>query len=121
MIVAKKLSKNFGSIRALDNLNFCLKKGDVVALLGPNGAGKTTLLRLLTGYLLPSEGNVEIYGHDPRFQRVEALSKIGYVPENAPLYPEMTVLNSSNMPQTFVISAVKRFLPLSGKHRHKCV
>lgn len=91
MIVAKKLSKNFGSIRALDNLNFCLKKGDVVALLGPNGAGKTTLLRLLTGYLLPSEGNVEIYGHDPRFQRVEALSKIGYVPENAPLYPEMTV------------------------------
>ena len=91
MIVAKKLSKNFGSIRALDNLNFCLKNGDVVALLGPNGAGKTTLLRLLTGYLLPSEGNVEIYGHDPRFQRVEALSKIGYVPENAPLYPEMTV------------------------------
>lgn len=91
MIVAKNLSKNFGSLKALNNLNFCLNKGDVVALLGPNGAGKTTLLRLLTGYLLPSTGDVEIFGCNPKDERVEALNKIGYVPENAPLYPEMTV------------------------------
>ncbi len=91
MIVVKNLSKDFGAIKALDNLNFCLKKGDIVALLGPNGAGKTTLLRLLTGYLEPSSGDVEIYGYNPRQKRVDALRKIGYVPENAPLYPEMTV------------------------------
>ena len=91
MIVVKNLSKDFGGIKALDNLNFCLNKGDIVALLGPNGAGKTTLLRLLTGYLDPTSGDVEIYGSNPQHKRVEALRKIGYVPENAPLYPEMTV------------------------------
>lgn len=91
MIVAKSLSKNFGQLKALNNLNFCLNKGDVVALLGPNGAGKTTLLRLLTGYLTPSEGDVEIFGCNPAAKRVDALLKVGYVPENAPLYPEMTV------------------------------
>jgi len=91
MIVVKNLSKVFGSIKALDNLSFCLKKGDIVALLGPNGAGKTTLLRLLTGCLYPTSGNVEIFGHNPDRERVSALRKIGYVPENAPLYPEMTV------------------------------
>lgn len=91
MIVAKNLSKNFGPLKALNNLNFCLNKGDVVALLGPNGAGKTTLLRLLTGYLAPSEGDVEIFGCNPAVKRVDALLKVGYVPENAPLYPEMTV------------------------------
>lgn len=91
MIVVKNISKNFDSIKALDNLNFCLNKGDIVALLGPNGAGKTTLLRLLTGYLAPSSGSIEIYGYNPIVKRVAALSKIGYVPENAPLYPEMSV------------------------------
>ena len=90
MIVAKNLSKNFNGIKALDSLSFCLNKGDVVALLGQNGAGKTTLLRILTGYLSPSSGDVEIYGHDPIKERVAVLSKIGYVPENAPLYPEMS-------------------------------
>lgn len=91
MIVVKNLSKDFGGIKALDNLNFCMNKGDIVALLGPNGAGKTTLFRLLTGYIDPTSGDVEIYGSNPQHKRVEALRKIGYVPENAPLYPEMTV------------------------------
>lgn len=91
MIVAKNISKSFEGRKALDNLNFCLNKGDIVALLGPNGAGKTTLLRLLTGYLRPTSGSIEIYGYNPMDRRVAALSKIGYVPENAPLYPEMSV------------------------------
>ena len=91
MIVAKNISKAFDKRKALDNLNFCLNKGDIVSLLGPNGAGKTTLLRILTGYLTPNSGTVEIYGHNPQQERVAVLSKIGYVPENAPLYPEMTV------------------------------
>lgn len=91
MIVAKNLSKTFGSIKALDNLNFCINKGEVVSLLGPNGAGKTTLMRLITGCLEPDGGSVEIFGHNPSVERVDVLRKIGYVPENAPLYPEMTV------------------------------
>ncbi len=91
MIVAKNISKSFDNRKALDNLNFCLNKGDIVSLLGPNGAGKTTLLRILTGYLNQSSGSVEIYGHNPQQERVAVLSKIGYVPENAPLYPEMSV------------------------------
>lgn len=91
MIVAKNLSKSFGQIKAVEDINFCIKKGEVVALLGPNGAGKTTLMRLLTGYLLPDSGEISIYGQDIAEKRVPVLKKIGYVPENAPLYPEMTV------------------------------
>ena len=64
MLVVKKLSKNFGRIRAVNNVNFALKRGEIVTLLGPNGAGKTTLMRLLSGYLEPSSGSVSILGHD---------------------------------------------------------
>lgn len=90
MIVAKNLVKTFGKITAIDNVNFCINKGEVICLLGPNGAGKTTLMRLLTGYLEPSEGDCSIYGHNLSTSRVDALRKIGYVPENCPLYPEMS-------------------------------
>ena len=91
MIVAKNLSKSFSFIKAVDDINFCIKKGEVVALLGPNGAGKTTLMRLLTGYLQQDSGETNIYGINISENRVDALKKIGYVPENAPLYPEMSV------------------------------
>lgn len=91
MIVAKNLCKSFNNIKAVDTVNFCIKKGEVVALLGPNGAGKTTLMRLLTGYLLPDSGEISVYGLNMRENREELLKKIGYVPENAPLYPEMSV------------------------------
>lgn len=91
MIVAKNLVKAFGKITAIDSVNFCINKGEVVSLLGPNGAGKTTLMRLLTGYLEPSEGECSIYGYNVSTSRVAALKKIGYVPENCPLYPEMSV------------------------------
>ena len=91
MIVAKNLSKSFSDIKAVDDINFCIKKGEVVALLGPNGAGKTTLMRLLTGYLQQDSGETNIYGINISENRVDALKKIGYVPENAPLYPEMSV------------------------------
>ncbi len=91
MLVVKKLSKNFGRIRAVNNVNFALKRGEIVTLLGPNGAGKTTLMRLLSGYLEPSSGSVSILGHDITTARQEALKNIGYVPENSPLYGDMTV------------------------------
>ena len=91
MIVAKNISKNFGLCKALNNINFCISRGEVVALLGPNGAGKTTLLRLLTGFLSPDSGEISISGHDIITSRTEALKNIGYIPENCPLYGEMSV------------------------------
>lgn len=91
MIVVKNLSKSFDSIKAVNNVNFCINKSEVVTLLGPNGAGKTTLMRLLTGYLQPTYGKIEIQGFDLTTDRIQALRQIGYVPENSPLYPDMTV------------------------------
>lgn len=91
MIVVKKLAKNFGRIKALNNINFSLQRGELVTLLGPNGAGKTTLMRLISGYLEPSMGSVNILGYDITTQRQVALQHIGYVPENSPLYGDMTV------------------------------
>lgn len=91
MLVIKNLTKSFGPVRAVDNINCCLNKGSVTALLGPNGAGKTTLMRLIAGFLEADCGSVEINGSDLRQDRRSALAKIAYVPENGALYPEMTV------------------------------
>ena len=91
MLAVKNLSKSFGSIQAVDNVNFCLHKGEVTALLGPNGAGKTTLMRLISGYYVPDCGEVNINHHLLAGQRLAALAPLGYVPENGALYPEMTV------------------------------
>lgn len=90
MIVVKKLCKNYGSIKAVDNVNFCISKGEVVSLLGPNGAGKTTLMRLLTGFIEPTSGEVDIFNQNIRQNRLACLKKIGYVPESGFLYNDMT-------------------------------
>lgn len=90
MIVVKKLCKDFGNIKAVDNVNFCISKGEVVSLLGPNGAGKTTLMRLITGYIEPTSGQVDIFAKDITKYRLECLQKIGYVPESGFLYNDMT-------------------------------
>ncbi len=90
MIDAQGLSKHFGPVVAVDDLSFTIRAGEVVAFLGPNGAGKSTTMRMLTGYLSPSAGTVRIAGLDLRTSRIEAVAKIGYLPENGPLYPEMT-------------------------------
>ena len=74
MIVVKKLSKNFGRIKAVSNVNFSLKRGEIVTLLGPNGAGKTTLMRLISGYIEPTAGSVSILEHDIREERFQALT-----------------------------------------------
>ena len=91
MLIVRNLSKSFGPVCAVTNVNFCLKKGEVVALLGPNGAGKTTLMRLMTGFYEPDCGAVELNGYDVNSKRLEALSRVAYVPESGALYPEMTV------------------------------
>ena len=92
MIEAKGLSKYFGPFVAVRDISFSIPKGQIVAFLGPNGAGKTTMMRMLTGYLAPSAGSASIGGMDVRAHRIEASRRLGYLPENGPLYPDMTPL-----------------------------
>ena len=91
MIEIIGISKYFGSKAALSDINFNLNSGEVTALIGENGAGKSTLMRILCGYLTPSSGSVKIYGHDIESERIKALQNIGYVPEIASLYGDMSV------------------------------
>jgi len=92
MIEAKGLSKFYGPFVAIQDLSFSIPEGQIVAFLGPNGAGKTTTMRILTGYLGASEGSAAIAGLDVRTRRLEASKRLGYLPENGPLYPDMTPL-----------------------------
>lgn len=90
MIEAIGLSKYYGDFTAIEDVNFQIHKGEVVAFLGPNGAGKSTTMKLLTGYLAPSAGTARIAGHDMATDRLEGSRRLGYLPENGPLYPDMT-------------------------------
>lgn len=91
MIKAKNISKRFGPTVAVDNASFEVKKGEVVGFLGPNGAGKTTTMRILTCYLLPDTGTADISDFNIHETPLEVRRKIGYLPENAPLYSDMIV------------------------------
>lgn len=95
-IEVKNLSKYFGDFIAIKDISFAIPQGQIVAFLGPNGAGKTTTMRILSGYLSASEGTARIGGSDVRTQRIEAAKKLGYLPENGPLYPEMTPMELLN-------------------------
>ncbi len=90
MIEAIGLSKFFGDFAAVRDVSFSIPRGQVVAFLGPNGAGKTTTMRLLTGYLAPTSGTARIAGHDMQTDRRAGAAKLGYLPENGPLYMDMT-------------------------------
>ena len=92
-IRARSLSKNFGSITAVDRLSFEVGSGEVLGFLGPNGAGKSTTMKMLTGFLAPSAGTATINGHDIINDSLAARRIIGYLPEGAPSYGEMTVRN----------------------------
>jgi ABC-2 type transport system ATP-binding protein len=91
MIHASNLTKMFGSLAALDRVSFDVHKGEVVGFLGPNGAGKSTTMRILTCFISPSSGTAKIHGHDVFEQPLQVRQKIGYLPQRAPLYPEMNV------------------------------
>ncbi len=91
MIELKNVSKRYGSVNALSGVSLKVDKGGVTGLLGQNGAGKTTLLNILTGYLAPTEGRALIDGHDPLLEAAQAKRHLGYLPEQPPLYDEMTV------------------------------
>ncbi len=90
MIEASGLSKYYGQFAACRDVSFKIDPGEVVAFLGPNGAGKSTTMKLLTGYLAPSEGVARIAGHNMANDRIAGSKKLGYLPENGPLYSDMT-------------------------------
>jgi ABC-2 type transport system ATP-binding protein len=91
MIDVTSLSKSYGPVRALEDVSLHVDAGEVIGLLGPNGAGKTTMMKILTGYLQPEEGQETIDGLDVLTETLAVQQRIGYLPENAPLYPEMSV------------------------------
>jgi ABC-2 type transport system ATP-binding protein len=91
MIQADRLSKVFGAYRALDNVSFEVKQGEVVGFLGPNGAGKSTTMRILTCFISPSSGGAKVHGHDVFDDPLEVRRSLGYLPQRAPIYPDMTV------------------------------
>ena len=91
MIEVENLTKNYGAFRALADISFRIEKGEVVGFLGPNGAGKTTTMRILTCFMPASSGKATVAGYDVFKESLEVRKRIGYLPENIPLYPEMTV------------------------------
>jgi ABC-2 type transport system ATP-binding protein len=112
MIDVQGLTKEYGRLRAVDNLSFRVEPGQVLGFLGPNGAGKTTTMRIVAGFLPATSGRVLVCGHDIETQSVAAKRRIGYLPEGAPSYPEMT-------PRSFLeFIAEARGMP-AGKRRQR--
>lgn len=96
MINVERLSKNFGTKRAVDGVSFAVERGEVLGFLGPNGAGKSTTMRMITGFIPPNAGRVTVGGHDVVENPIAAKRLIGYLPENAPAYSDMTVYGFLN-------------------------
>ena len=92
IVDAHRLSRHYGPFVAVHEVSFTIPQGQIVALLGPNGAGKTTIMRMLTGYLAPSRGTASVSGYDVQRDRLAVAAGIGYLPENGPLYFDMTPL-----------------------------
>jgi ABC-2 type transport system ATP-binding protein len=92
MIYANDLTKNFGSFRAVDKINFEVNRGEIVGFLGPNGAGKSTTMRILTCFIAPTSGIAKVRGHDVFDESLDVRRSLGYLPQRAPLYLEMSVL-----------------------------
>ncbi|MEZ4474592.1 MAG: ABC transporter ATP-binding protein [bacterium] len=91
MISVQSLEKRYGTVRAVSDVSFEVARGEIVGLLGHNGAGKTTVMKIMTGFLEPTAGTVTVGGVDVRQDRIGVQRQIGYLPESAPLYPEMLV------------------------------
>src|ERR1017187_8287061 len=96
MIKVENLTKIFGTKRAVDGVSFTVERGEVLGFLGPNGAGKSTTMRMLTGFLPPTSGKVTVGGFDIAENPIPAKKLIGYLPENAPAYTDMTVFGFLN-------------------------
>ena len=94
IVDVRRLSKYYGPFVAVEDVSFSIPQGQIVALLGPNGAGKTTIMRMLTGYLAPSSGTAVVAGFDVHQDRRAMARQVGYLPENGPLYLDMTPVES---------------------------
>ncbi len=92
MVRLDRLAKRFGPVHAVDEVSFAMARGEVLGFLGPNGAGKSTTMRMLTGFITPTAGTAQVMGFDVVRQPIEVKRRIGYLPEGAPLYGDMTVL-----------------------------
>ncbi len=121
MIEVEQLTKNYGSVRALRGISFEVGKGEVVGFVGPNGAGKSTTLRILTGFIGATSGRVRIAGEDITKSPLKAKQSLGYMPETAPLYPEMRVseylsfrARLKRVPRGSSTSAVHRAMERAG-------
>ncbi len=90
-IQVSNISKRYGAQLALDNVSFTISPGEIVGLLGPNGAGKSTMMKIITCFIPPTSGDVSVYGFDIREQSLEVRKKVGYLPENNPLYTDMYI------------------------------
>lgn len=90
MIETRELSKSFGSVTAVSNVSLTVEPGEVLGFLGPNGAGKSTTMKMITGFLTPTSGTALVCGHDVQTDALAAKRQVGYLPEGAPLYPDMT-------------------------------
>lgn len=93
MIRVEGLTKDYGARRAISNLSFEAKQGEIVGFLGPNGAGKTTTMRILTGYMPPTDGSALVAGYDVVEESLEVRKRVGYLPETVPLYTDMTAFD----------------------------
>ena len=91
MIEVKNVTKKYGSFTAVDDISFEVKDHEIVGFLGPNGAGKSTTMNMITGYIEPTKGRIIINGHDISKSPIRAKKQIGYMPENVPLYSDLTV------------------------------
>lgn len=112
MLDVKNMKKSFGTIQAVRGVSFRVEKGEILGFLGPNGAGKSTTMRMITGFLPPNEGTAVICGHDILQAPVAAKQCLGYLPENAPTYPEMTVTSFLRF-----IAAIRGFNGADGRQK----
>src|SRR5437762_12557067 len=96
MIKVENLVKTFGPKRAVDGVSFSVERGEVLGFLGPNGAGKSTSMRMITGFIPPTSGSITVGGFDMLENPIPAKRLIGYLPENAPAYNDMTVMGFLN-------------------------
>ena len=93
MITISNITKKFGDFTAVDNLSMSVKSGEVLGFLGPNGAGKSTTMKMITGFMKPTEGTIKVKGMNVETNPIECKKLIGYLPEGAPLYGDMTPIN----------------------------
>ena len=127
-IVINNVTKLYGAQKALDNISFEVKTGEIVGFLGPNGAGKTTLMKIITGFIPATSGNVLVNGLEVTPDNIELKRQIGYLPENNPLYPEMYVreylnfvasIYNSNQPRKKLIDNIIELTGLAPEQKKK--